>query len=347
MKAIRIFFSAAATLAVGVLTLSMSTHAADESTFKGRNLSLIVSTDAGTGYDIYGRAIARHWSRHIPGSPTITVQNMVGAGGLTASNLLYNVSPKDGLTVGLVQSTVPYEPFFGNKQANFDPLKFNWLGTPSQETSTLITWHTVPVRTLDDAKARGLTLAATGSASTPAFYARVITALLGVPIKVIAGYKSQNEVFISMERGEHEGSAGTFYSTLKANKPDWLSQGKLRILLQYGAKPNAELASVPFALNLIKNAQDREVMEIAAAPLALGRPLVAPPGVPATVVATLRGSLSSTFQDKEYQADCTRQSIPCDESLSGAQVTAILEKSYSAPSAARDRLLKIYAARGD
>ena len=247
----------------GLATLTSPGRAAEDDAYRGRTINLIVSTDAGTGYDVYARTIARHWQRHIPGNPSIIVQNMSGAGGLRATNLLFNVAPKDGLTLGLIQSTVPFEPLFGNKQAMFDPRKFNWLGTPGQETSTVIVWHTVPVQTIQDAKKRGLTLAATGRASTPALYARVITALLGVPINIIAGYKSQNEVFLSMERGEHEGSAGTFYSTLKANKADWLSESKIRVLLQYGSRPNPELKGVPFALDLIPEARDRQVMEIA------------------------------------------------------------------------------------
>lgn len=328
-------------LCLGIVALSPSVLAADEDAYRGRTLNLIVSTDAGTGYDIYARAIARHWPKHIPGSPTIVVQNMVGAGGLTATNLVYNVSPKDGLTIAMIQSTVPYEPFFGNKQANFDPLKFNWLGTPGQETSTMIVWHTVPVNSLADAKARGLTLAATGAASTPAFYARIITALLGVPITIVAGYKSQNDVFLAMERGENEGSAGTFYSTLKTNKPEWLAEKKLRVLLQYGSQPNPELKGVPFALDQITNAQDRELMLIASAPLALGRPLLAPPGVPEARVATLRKSLTATFQDKAYLADCDKQTIACDAPLTGEAITDILTKSYNAPQATRERLLAI------
>lgn len=331
-------------LGVGLSAFAGSGRAADEDAYRGRTINFIVSTDAGTGYDIYARAIARHWPRHIPGTPTIVVQNMVGAGGLTATNLLYNVSPKDGLTVGMVQSTVPYEPFFGNKLANFDPLKFNWLGTPGQETSTLILWHTVPVKTVAEAKTRGLTLAATGAASTPAFYARVITALLGMPINVIAGYKSQNDVFLGMERGEHEGSAGTFYSTLKANKADWMADGKVRVLLQYGSRPNPGLKDVPFVLDLISNPADRDVMEIASAPLALGRPLLTPPGVPGDRVGLLRKSLNAAFQDAAYVADCDKQRVACDAPLSGEAITEILVKSYNAPSAARERLLAIYKA---
>jgi tripartite-type tricarboxylate transporter receptor subunit TctC len=314
--------------------------------YKGRNISLIVSTDSGTGYDLYARTIARHWPKYIPGQPAIIVQNMAGAGGLRAANLLYNVSSKDGLTIGMVQSNVPYEPLYENKQATFDPLSFNWLGTPGQETSTMIVWHTVPVRTLDEAKKRGLTLGATGAASTPAFYARVITALIGVPITTVTGYKNQNEIFLSMERGENEGSAGTFYSTMKANKPHWLAEKKIRILLQYGNHPNPELKEVPFAMDLIKDAESRDIMELAAAPLAIGRPLLAPPGVPKELVEILRKSVTTTFADSEYKADCAKQAIDCDSSLSGEAIDRILRKSYASPDSVRKRLLEIYSATG-
>ncbi len=313
--------------------------------YKGKNISIIVSTDSGTGYDLYARTIARHWARHIPGQPSIVAQNMAGAGGLRAANLLYSVSSNDGLTLGMVQSTVPYEPLYENKQATFDPLKFNWLGTPGQETSTMIVWQTVPVHSIDEARKRGLTLGATGAASTPAFYARVINTLIGVPINVIAGYKNQNEIFLAMERGENDGSAATFYSTMKANKPDWLSEKKIRILLQYGRAPNPELKDVPFALDLIKDPQDRQVMELAAAPLAVGRPLVAPPGVPAERVNLLRSSLMSTFDDPQYRADCLKQAIDCDSALSGQAITEILEMSYQSPEVIRKRLLQIYVGK--
>lgn len=210
----------------------------------------------------------------------------------------------------------------------------------------MIVWHTVPVRSLDEAKKRGLTLGATGAASTPAFYARVITALIGVPITTVTGYKNQNEIFLSMERGENEGSAGTFYSTMKANKPDWLAEKKIRILLQYGNDPHPELKDVPFAMELIKDPESREIMQLAAAPLAVGRPLLAPPGVPSERLKILRKSLTATFADSEYRAECGKQAIDCDSSLSGEAIETILKKSYASPEPVRKRLLEIYSATG-
>ncbi len=320
-------------------------RAADNDFYQGKTLTIIVSADAGTGYDIYARTIARHWMNHIPGKPSIIIQNLTGAGGLRATNLLYNVSAKDGLTIGLVQSTVPFEPFFGNKSAAFDPIKFNWLGTPSQEVLTLVVWHTVPVRTLQEAQKRGLTLAATGGASTPAFYGRVLHALLKIPVKLIAGYKSQNDIFLGMEREENDGSAAIFYSTLKVNKPDWLAERKAIPLLQYGSAPDPDLPNVPFVMSLLDNAEDREAMEIASAPLAMGRPLVAPPGIDPDRIALLRSSLDRTFKDPAYLADCAKQLIACDTPLSGQELAGILQQAYQAKKSVRERLISIYEAR--
>jgi tripartite-type tricarboxylate transporter receptor subunit TctC len=324
---------------------NLPAKAATSDFYKGKSIVVIVSTDAGTGYDIYARTIARHWANHIPGKPNIIVQNLTGAGGLRAANLLYNVSANDGLTVGLVQSTVPFEPFFGNTAATFDPLKFNWLGTPSQEVLTLIVWHTVPVRTLAEAQKRGLTLAATGGASTPAFYARVLSNFLKFPIRLIAGYKSQNDVFLGMEREENDGSAAVFYSTLKVNKPDWLAERKAIPLLQYGRAPDPELPNVPFVMDLLTAAEDREAMEIATAPLSVGRPLMAPPNVDPERVNMLRAALEKTFKDKDYLADCAKQLIACDTPLDGNDIAGILQRTYQAKAQVRERLVRIYDGR--
>jgi tripartite-type tricarboxylate transporter receptor subunit TctC len=311
--------------------------------YKGKTMTVIASVDAGNGYDFYARLVMRHMPHYIPGAPNAVVQNMPSAGGLTATNYLYNVASKDGLTLGLIQNTVAFEPFYSNPRAKFDPAKFNWLGTPSQETGLLIVWHTVPVNTLAEAKSRGLTLGATGAASTPAFYARVITAAFGVPIKLIAGYKSQNEAFLAMERGEHEGYSSTFLSSLKAVEPTWIPEKKVKILLQYGGEANPELKDVPFAPDLLANPDDKRVMQIASAPLALGRPMLAPPGVPADRVAALRTALAATFKDADYLADCAKQKLACDKPGTGADIARIIAATYTAPEAVRTRLRDIYA----
>ena len=311
--------------------------------YKGKTITITVGTEAGNSYDVYTRTLARHLSRHVPGNPSFIVQNTPGAGGLNNANAVYNVAPKDGLALGQVQNTVPFEPFYGNQNARFDATKMNWLGTPGKETGLLIIWHTVPVNSLEEAKSRGLVLGATGVASTPAFYARVITAVFGVPVKLIVGYKSQNESFLAMERGENEGYSSTFWSSLKLAHPEWITGKKVKMLLQYGGEPAPDLKDVPFATDIIKNDDDKRLMLIASAPLALGRPIFAPPGVPAERVAALRQAVADTYRDSDYLADCAQQRLECTSPASGADIADLVTNAYAASSATRKRLQDIYS----
>jgi hypothetical protein len=245
--------------------------------------------------------------------------------------------------LGQVQNTIALEPFYGNPRAQFDATKLNWLGSPGRETAALIVWHTVPVDTLEQARSRGLVLGATGVASTPAFYARVISSVFGTPIKLVAGYKSQNEAFLAMERGESDGYASTFISSLKLTHPEWITNKTVKLLLQYGAERSPGFEDVPFADAVIKSDDDRALMRIAAAPLGLGRPLFAPPSVPADRVAALRQALEQTFRDREYLADCAQQRFECENPSSGAALAEIVANSYAAPETIRKRLQAIYS----
>jgi tripartite-type tricarboxylate transporter receptor subunit TctC len=309
--------------------------------YRGKTVTISVGTEPGNSYDIYTRTLARHLSRHLPGNPRVIVQNAPGAGGLNNANSIFNVAKKDGLSLGQVQNTVPFEPFYGNGNARFDATKMNWLGSPGKETAVLLIWHTVPVNSLADARSRGLVLGATGATSTPAFYARVINAVFGIPIKLIAGYKSQNESFLAMERGENEGYSSTFWSSLKLTRPDWIAEHKVKLLLQYGGEAAADLKDVPFAMEILQDQADRDLMRIASAPLALGRPLFAPPDVPTERVLALRDAIAATYRDPEYLKDCTQQGLECTSPAAGADLASLIEKAYSAPVAVRQRLQDI------
>ena len=195
---------------------------------------MVVSTSAGGGYDTLARAIARQLGKHIPGHPTIVVRNMPGAGGIIATNYLYAAAPRDGSVLGLIQSDPPLEPLFGTKQAQFDPLKFNWLGTPSVETAMVLVWHSVPVNSVDDLRRRVTEMGASGANSTPAFYARLLNATLGTKMKVIPAYPGQNDAFLAMERGELDGYPSVFYSALSSTRPTWLAEKKAKAIVQYG-----------------------------------------------------------------------------------------------------------------
>src|SRR5262249_21579019 len=154
--------------------------------------------------------------------------------GITAVNWLYNAAEKDGTIFGLVANGTPLEPLLGTKAARYDVTKFNWLGTPSYEVSVTLLWHTVPVNTFADLRNREISIGATGANSTHAFYARVLNATLGTKMKIVPGYPGQAEVYLAVERGEIDGTAGLFYSALVQARPDWVATKKAKIVLQYG-----------------------------------------------------------------------------------------------------------------
>jgi hypothetical protein len=190
--------------------------------YKGRTIDMIVGSEAGSGYDAYARLVAAHLGKQIPGRPNILVKQMIGAGGIVATNYIYNLGTKDGLTIGGVQNNTPFEPLLGTKEAEYDPKKFNYLGSPSYETGLLIVWHTSPVSNVEDARKKEFTVSSSGANSTPGFFARLLNELLGMKLKIVLGYPGQNESFIAMERGEVDGYPSIFWSSLASTRPDWM-----------------------------------------------------------------------------------------------------------------------------
>ena len=207
--------------------------------YRGKTVSIVVSTGPGGGYDVMARAIARFIGKHLPGNPTVLVRNMPGAGGITAMNYLYNAAEKDGTVIGAVQNGTPFEPLFGTKEARYDAPKFNWLGTPSFEVAMVLLWHRVPVNSIDELRTRETNVGASGAHSTPAFYGRVLNATLGTKMKLVSGYPGMTDGLLAMERGELDGYPSAFYSALTSTRPNWLRDklAKLQQMLRDNQMP--------------------------------------------------------------------------------------------------------------
>jgi len=310
--------------------------------YRGKDLRLIISSSVGGGYDVYARTIAKHLADHLPGHPAIVPQNMPAGGGLAGSNHLYNLAERDGSVIAAVQNTVPFEPFFGNRQAQFDPLKMNWLGTPTTEIALYIVWHTSKVQNLEDARTHAFVAGGAGAASTPILYGRVFNDILGLKARFITGYPGQNEILLAMENGEVEAMPSPFWSSLKTSRPHWVPDHMARPLFQYGRAPHPELKDVPFAADLLKSEDDKLLLEAAAAPLGLGRPFAAPPGGPADRLAALRQAFMATFADPGFQADCEKQRLECSDAKSGQAVAELIAGAYAIPPAVKQRLVDIY-----
>jgi tripartite-type tricarboxylate transporter receptor subunit TctC len=311
--------------------------------YSGRTVTVIVSTGSAGGYDTLARVIARHIGAHIAGHPTVIVRNMPGAGGITATNYLYAAAERDGSVIGLVQNNPPFEPLFGTPEARFDPQKFNWLGTPSVETAMVLVGKAVPVFSLDDLRARETIMGATGSNSTPAFFARLLNATLGTRMKVIPGYPGQNDALVAMERGELDGYPSVFYSALSSTRPTWLKDGTVRAIVQYGPNKQPQLGDVPFVPDLVSDAADKALLEAAFAPLAIGRPLLAPPGVDPTRVAALRQALADTFADPAFVAEGDTIGLSLNDPRSGEDLARVIARAYATPPDIVARLRKLNA----
>ena len=309
--------------------------------YRGREVHLIIGSSVGGGYDVYARLVARYLGQPIPGGPSIVPQNMPAASGIAAANYLYNIAPKDGSVVGLLQNTLPFEPFFGNKQTLFDPRRFDWLGTPSSEVAVYLIYHTSRIETLHDAQTREFIVGGVGPAGTPAFYGRIFNQILGMKGRLVTGYPGQNEILLAMEKGEVEGMASPFWSSIKTNRPTWYPEHKARFLFQYGLQPHPELPQVPFALDLIEKQEDKVLLNAASAPLGLGRPFTAPPGLAAERVTTLRDAMMATFKDPRLLAECESLRLECSDPKSGAQLAALIDQTYAVPDTIRQRLIAI------
>lgn len=310
--------------------------------YKGKTVSIIVSSPAGGGYDTLARTVARHLPQHIPGNPSIVVQNMPGAGGIVATNHVYANAARDGTVIGAPNNNVPFEPLFGTPQVKFDPKRLQWLGTPSVEVGMLTIWHATPVMTWQEARTRELTMGASGANSTPSFYARLLNETLGLKLKIITGFRGQGEAFLAMQRGELDGYSSVFWSALKATKPDWIRDKQVKLLVQFGLEAEKEIAQVPFILDLVTNPEDRLLVQAACAPLAAGRPYMLPPEVPAERVSALRKAMMATFKSTAFVADATKTGLDVRSPRSGEELSSLIDRIYRETSPALvERLRKL------
>src|SRR3984893_13517420 len=334
----------AAAVGLALLGLGLTPARADgvADFYRGKELRLIIGASVGGGYDIYARAIAKHLGEHIPGNPSIVPQDMPAGGGLAAANHIYNVASRDGTVIGAMQNTVPFEPFFNNRQAQFDATRLNWLGTPTSETAMYLVWHASKIQTLPDARTRAMIAGGAGAASTPVFYGRIFNQILGLKARFVNGYPGQNEILLAMESGEVDAMTSPFWSSIRPARPDGIPRRLVRILFQYGQKPHPDLAGVPFGLDLLDNEADKILLQAASAPLRLGRAFAEPPGVPAARLATLRAAMMATFQDPAFQADCLQQRLDCTDPKSGDEIASLIRQAYGTPQDIRQRLIDIY-----
>lgn len=324
----RIFVAAAVCAGVALGNAARAQSVAEF--YSGKTITVVVGFSPGGGYDLNARTISRHMGRHLPGKPQMVVQNMPGAGSLTAINHLANIAAKDGTVLGTFSRGVPFEPLMGNKAAQFDPRDLAWIGSPSRETNVLFTWHARPFNSVDDLKAGEMVVATTGSGADTAIFPLVVNAVLNTRLKSVAGYPGASEAMIAVERGEADGIAGLSWGFIKASRPQWISEKQIRVLVQLASARAPDLKDVPTALELAKSDADRQLLELFFARLDIAWPIAAPGNVPGDRIAALRQAFEATMLDFEYRSDAEKQSLEIDP-VSGHQIERLLRAVYASP----------------
>jgi tripartite-type tricarboxylate transporter receptor subunit TctC len=329
-------------LALSILLVASPTTAQQDEVaafFKGKTLRLIVGIGVGSGYDINARLLARFMVNHIPGQPTIIVQNQPGAGSLSMTNALYNTGPFDGTVMGASFNGMPTTPLLQPGGARFDPVKINWLGSTNRETQAMYVWHTAPAQVLDDARTRQIVMGAQAPGSTQFDYPVLADSLFGFKFKVVTGYESTPKIHLAMESGEVHGTIAN-WSTLKVINPSWIAEKKIRILAQWALTKNPELADVPLFLDVAKTDDERAALKLMLARLEYGRPFFLPPNVPPVRVEALRRAFNATMTDPAYLAEADKLKIDV-EPISGEQVAALVAQVSQTPT---DTVARVRAA---
>jgi len=315
-----------------MLVLMANAVAADpiEDFYKGKQVNWILSAGAGGGYSSYAHVFAPYLSAHIPGKPNIVVQNMPGAGGIRAMQYLSSVAPKDGTTIGLVHSSVPYAPLYGIKGANFDPRKMQWIGSINSATGICVSWTASGITKWQDLFDKEYIVGGTGAGSQMETMPAMINKLFGTKIKIVSGYKGGNDVYLAMERGEVHGRCGGLKSSIKSTRPDWFPQKKVSVPIQIALERDPEFADSPALIEFTKDEKTKQVLQLILSPMDMDRPILAPPGTAPDKVAALRKAFHDAMQDPGLIAEAKKANIDLDE-VNGEKLAKILERAYSMP----------------
>jgi tripartite-type tricarboxylate transporter receptor subunit TctC len=315
-----------------ISTLSAA-HAQDLAAFyKSRNLNMEIGYSAGGGYDVYARMLARHIGKHIPGNPTIVTKNLEGAGSLRLANWLYNIAPKDGTEMGTIGRGVAFDPLLGNKAAQFDAQKFNWIGSANNEVSVCVAWQGSGITKFEELYTKQMTVGGTGGGSDTDVFPQILNAVLGTKMKIITGYPGGNDVNLAMERGEVAGRCGWSWSSVVATHKDWLDQKKIAILVQLGLSKHPELPDVPLVTDLAKTDEQRQILKLIFARQVMGRPFLAPPGIPKERVEALRQAFMDTMKDKDFLAEADKAQLEITP-VNGPDVEQLVREVYQTPPA--------------
>jgi tripartite-type tricarboxylate transporter receptor subunit TctC len=296
-------FCKAASLASALAVLSavagIARAQADAKLFAGKTITIIVSYSAGGGYDFYGRLVARHLGKYLDGNPTVIVKNMSGAGGLAGANYLYNVAPRDGTTLGVINQNAAVGQVLGAPGIQYDSRQFAWIGRIGSGVEVSYAWHTSPAKTIEEAKTHEVVIGGSGPTSTSEVLPRVMNQLIGTKFKLVSGYPDGQAGTLALERGEIDAYT-TAWAVVKSRNAAWLRDKAISILVQYALERAPDLPDIPTTVELANNEEDRQVFALMASGDSVGRSIMAPPGPPPERIAALRTALEATVKDPDF-----------------------------------------------
>ncbi len=309
-----------------------------ESFYKDKDIHIVVSSRAGGAYDLYARMLATVYGKHIPGNPKIIVQNMPGAGGVKATNYMYAVAARDGTVVAATHSGIETAPLRFPKAAKFDLNKFSWIGSITSDPFVGYVWHTAPVKTLKDVRTTQIIVGGISVGTAGLDYAVIGRDMLGLKLKIVAGYKGSGAVKLAMKRGEVQGTFANGWSSLKSQEPEWLKEGKIRILVQHGLKKSPDLPNVPRLIDFARTDMDRQVITFMASIQEAAKPYFGPPAIPAARLKELRGGFDASLRDPKFVTGLKRAHAALTDPMTGAELAAFVKNLSETPPAVVDRI---------
>ncbi|MDB5594383.1 MAG: tripartite tricarboxylate transporter family receptor [Hyphomicrobiales bacterium] len=314
---------------VATLFFSLATQAQSQSIeqfYRGKTITVMIGYGVGGSDDLWARLISRHMGRFIPGQPNVVPQNVPGAGSLVAANQIYNTAPKDGTVFGLINRGVPFEPLFGGNSTQFDPRKYNYIGSPDRDTIVCFARADTPFDTVAGLRNREMIVAATGSGADSQTYPVLLRDLLGLKVKIVAGYPGSREMNLAVERNEAQ---ATFISYDTAAREPGLANGTRRILFQGAVTPDPRMKDVPTLKGLAADDAQSRALDFFLLRGQMGRPFVAPPGVPAERIQALQAAFDATLKDPQVMEEAKKQGLNISY-ISPPELAAVVDRAYLA-----------------
>ncbi len=292
-------------------------------------VELYIGYSVGGGYDIYARLVARHIGRHLPGNPTVVPKNMEGAGSLRLANWLYKAAPRDGSAFGTIGRAIAFDPLFG-EGAQFKATEFGWIGSANDEVSVCIAWGNTGITRFEDLYTRPMFVGGTGANSDTDTFPKAINSILGTKMKLVTGYPGGNDVTLALQRGEVQGRCGWSWSSIKTNHPQWVKDGTLRLLVQLALEKHPDLPQVPLIMDMVKTPDQAATLRLIFTGQVMGRPFLAPPGVPPARLAALRKAFMETMKDPQFLAEAEKMKLEI-RPVPGEAVQKLVAEVYAAP----------------